>query len=205
MFIPTTTLTQGSGATWTNAFTESGSSLANWTQDSGAWSVASGAFHVDATGGAATRLAFTVEQVLAQSSVFCLQADVMMEAASVGTDAPLGLLFHWSGTGSGAPTGQIFKAGAGAGTKQMRAEFDASAAILTAFTPSPTWAFDVYSKLRLVVTASVITMSLGDRLTAVWGITTQQSYTTARKVGLVCNNSVCNFKNITLDYLATPA
>jgi hypothetical protein len=204
MYIPTTTLTQGGGSTWTNSFTETGASLANWTQDSGSWSVVSGALHVDTSAGTAARLKFNTAQVVSQRSVFAFQADVMMETGSVGTDAPLGLLFYWSGTGAGAPTGQLFKAGAGAGTKQMRAELDATSAILGAFTPSPTWAFDVYSNIALVVQAGQVSMSLDDALVAIWQYTPTQSFTSARFAGLVCNSAVCNFKNIRLDYLAVP-
>ena len=194
----------GSGGGFTTAINEAGTSLANWTQDSGAWSVVSSAFHVDTTGGTAARLKFVTSQTLAMSTLFAFEADVMMESAGVGVDAPIGLLFYWSGTGAGAPTGQIFKAGAGAGTKQMRAELDTTAAILGAFTPSPTWAFDAYANIRLVVQAGQVTMSLNDALTAIWQYTPTQSFTSARFAGLVCNNAVCNFKNILLSYLAPP-
>lgn len=187
---------------WTNAFTETGASLVNWTQDSGTWSVVANAFHVDSTGGIA-RLRFTAAQPAALGTLYAYEADVMMEAASVGSDAPLGLLVGWLGTGAAAPTGQLFKAGAGAGTKQIRGELDATGPLLGAFTPNPTWAFDVYQNLKLVVMGSECTISLNDVPVAWFDWVGNVGFTANRSfVGIIANNAVVNVKNIRLDYSA---
>ena len=213
VYIPTTTLTQG-GVSWLNSFTESGASLANWTQVNGSWSVVSSALHVDTTGGAFGRLKFNTAQSDKQGGPWRFQADMMMESAGVASDAPMGLLFYWPGVASGSATYQLFKAGAGAGTKQARSEQDATAALITAFTPSPTWAFDVYQTFAVIGLGSQISGLLNGVQIMQGRVgpgpgqgagTNFYGHTESQFVGLVCNNAVCNFKNIRLDYLALPS
>lgn len=137
----------------------------------------------------------------------------MMETTGVGTDAPIGFLFYWPGVTSGSPAAQLFKAGAGAGTKQARTEQDAFSARVKAFTPNPTWAFDVYQDLRIVVFGSKCSMALNGIQIATGDFgpgpaqsngTNDYGHTESQFVGLIANNCNANFKNIKLDYLALP-
>jgi hypothetical protein len=193
----------GIGSIWSRFLDEDGSSLAEWTQVSGSWSVVSDAFHVDTTSGSIARLKFNTafDPV---NSIFVFAADVKVSSAGIGSDAPAGLLFDWSGSGGGSYAVQLFKAGGGAGTKQIRTEYDQSAANLGAFTPSPTWALDAYSRLLILVHGSVATIFLDGVNVGQTQFTANQGWTAPRFVGLVANNAVVDFQNITLDYLALP-
>lgn len=193
---------------WKTAFSEDGTSLANWTQDSGSWSVVSSALHVNTTGGTIARLKFNTAQGIALSTLWTFSADVMMETTGVGTDAPLGLLTWWDGSGSGNPTGQLFKSGAGAGTKQVRAEIDQTSNLLAAFTPSPTWSFDTYVNFRLTGHGEWASIALDNVLVGTFfyenAFTAGKSLTFNPFVGLIANNCNANFKNIKLSYLGYP-
>lgn len=201
---------------WTNSFTEDGSSLANWTQVSGTWSVVSGAFQVDTTGGTIARLKYNTRQDDFMGADFCLTAEMMMASAGVGSNAPMGFLPYWPGVTSGSPTLQLFKAGAGAGTKQARGEFDATTAVLAAFTPDPTWAFDVYQTVQLIGRGVSISLVLNGKYIASMNVGLGGAAGVARTsipnvdvstghfIGLICNNAVVNFRNISLDYIALP-
>lgn len=203
------------GAIWENSFTESGASLANWTQDSGAWSVVSNAFRVNASAGPMARLKFNTAQAIRMGTIWMFQAEMMMESAGVGSDAPMGLVVLWDGAGAAAPAAEMFKAGAGAGTKQIRGTWDETAVLLAAFTPSPTWAFDVYSTLRIVGHGSIISISLNGVFVGAFGVGSTADTTTSipnvmnaglgNFVGLICNAAVGNFRNIRFDYLAPPS
>lgn len=204
------------GAAWENSFTEDGSSLTNWTQVNGAWSVVSGALHVNAGASTFGRLKYNTAQSNRQGGPWRLQAEMMMESAGIGTDAPMGFLFYWPGVATGSPTYQLFKAGAGAGTKQARSEMDATSARISAFTPSPTWAFDVYQTFAVIGYGSMISGLLnGVQIMqglvgpgpgqAAGAAEDRYGHTESQFVGLICNNSTCNFKNIRLDYLSLPA
>ncbi len=124
-----------SAFTWTQSFSEDGSSLANWTQATGSWSVVSGALHVDTTAGTLARLKYNVPQQLAMTGMWVIQADVMMESSGIGSNCPMGLIVYWDGVSAGFPVAQLFKASSGGGTKQVRIENDQIASITGAITP----------------------------------------------------------------------
>lgn len=184
---------------WELVFEEDGTSLTNWTQVSGSWTVSDG-LRVDTTGGGYGRLKFNTAVDDVMGTVWALEAELKMEADSVGSDAPFGPLVYWSGSGSGAPTGQLFKAGGGAGTKQIRGEFDAVSSLLGAFTPSPTWAFDAWHKLTLVGVGAQIEISLDDNLVGFFHAT-NLGFTAPRYVGFVVNNCKAHVRNVKLWHL----
>src|SRR5262245_40450323 len=109
-YIPTAVVNSGGGlsSVWTNSFTEAGTALSNWQQDSGSWSVASSAFHVDATGGIA-RLKYNTSQDSKMMVMYCYSADIMLESALANTNAPGGLLTYWDGAGSGDVATELFE------------------------------------------------------------------------------------------------
>lgn len=208
MFIPTTQLAQaGSGSTWTNSFTETGASLANWTQVSGSWSVVSSAFHVDTTAGTAARLKYNTQQMPAYGSTWCFSADVQMESTNRQANAPIGLLVYWPGATTGSPTAELFTANGS--SLEVRTELDATASLVASFLPSPTWALDAYSNLKIVGVGQSLTAVLDSKVVAVWTITNAFSggtgFTGARFAGLIANNCNADFKNIRMDYIAYPS
>lgn len=192
---------------WETVFSESGASLANWTQDSGSWSVVSSAFQVNTTGGTIARLKYNTAVTDHQTGLWMLQVEIKMDSAGIASDAPAGLLFLWDGAGSGDPTVQLFKAGAGAGTKQIRSEQDFASARIDAFTPSPTWALDAWHKLTVVGFGTAHTVLLdgvfvagtsGNLGAGAGQDPGDYGLTAARFVGLIANNAVVNFRNIVM-------
>lgn len=89
---------QALGTVWTQVINELGTSLANWTQSSGSWSVASSAFHIDT--GAATKRDLRWTAKIAQSALI-FQADIKMESTGGFTGGSLvGLSFNTTGAPS---------------------------------------------------------------------------------------------------------
>lgn len=105
---------------WVPDVNESGGSLSNWTQQSGTWTVVSGAFDISSSGAAIQRLRLTAVQ---RQAAFIYQADMKMKSTGgYGNDNRVGLVVGWDGstncgglislrsTGSLTPssTGQIY-------------------------------------------------------------------------------------------------
>lgn len=77
---------------WDTTVNEDGSSLSNWTQTSGSWSVASSAFHVSGSAGAVKALRYTARVA---HSALVFQADVKMNSSGgFGADNRIGLGFN---------------------------------------------------------------------------------------------------------------
>jgi hypothetical protein len=211
-YIPVAVVSSSGAASsiWTTQVSEDGSSLANWTQVSGSWSVVSGAFHVDTTGATIARLKYNTSLDQYMGGVWSWEADIKVNSASMGTNVPAGLLFYWPGAASGSPTIQLFTINGS--TFQVRGEQDATAARVDAFVPSPTWALDVYANLRIICFGTAVTFVLNGVLvgssTGDFGPGPGQTnrgdygFTAAQFVGLICNNAIVDFKNIKFKYMA---
>jgi len=199
--------TFASSGGWAAGLIEDGTSLTNWTQVNGSWSVVSGAFHVDATGGTVARLKYNTAADDWTQSMWVYEADVMMESSGLGTNPPIGLLVWWTGSGAGATSGEIFTAGS-ASARQIRVTAETTAIIVAATTPTVTWAPDVYSRLKLMLFGGKGQMSLDGHQVAFFDWTNAFSgglgFSAPRYVGLHANLCKANFKNIALHYLSLP-
>lgn len=83
---------------WTPDINESGASLANWTQTSGSWTVASSVFNVSTAAATQNRLQKTAQH---RQVAVVYQADVQMKSTGgYGTDNRVGLLLNWLGSGN---------------------------------------------------------------------------------------------------------
>lgn len=192
---------------WAAGLIEDGTSLGNWTQVNGSWSVVSGAFHVDATGGSVARLKYNTSTDDWTRSMWVYGADVMMESSGLGTNPPIGLLAWWLGSGAGATSGEIFTVGS-ASARQIRVTAETTAIIVAATTPNVTWAPDVYSRLELVLFGGKGQLSLDGHQVAFFDWTNAFSgglgFSAPRYVGLHANNCKANFRNIALHYMTLP-
>lgn len=90
------------GSIWNETINESGSSLANWTQTQGSWSVVSGALEFTASTTTPTGLLRFTMPVAQSALVF--EADINMSNNGPNTGGSyIGLLFNWDGNGNSGP------------------------------------------------------------------------------------------------------
>lgn len=204
-FIPVATVTQ-TLTPWVISFSEDGSSLSNWTQDSGSWSVSQNSFLVNTTSGTEARLKLNTDQKSSLGTIAVYQVDIAIQSSGLVNNSFAGLLWYWSGSGSGGPVVELIYTSAGA-VHNVRSEFDAVSGLIPAFLPSTSWVEDVYITLKLVIVGASYEIWLAQNLIAsgiLWNAVDARGLLTKTFVGLCANNCNANFKNIKLSYLPMP-
>ncbi len=193
----------GSPLTWNLAINESGTSLANWTQVSGSWSVVSSAFQVNSGATTLVNLAWTAK--IAQSGIV-FEADMKIESGGgFGADNRVGLRIDYDGTtgASGAVaflrcTGALNPASTGVIYSEQPYALTAGPNLTNLF------ALDTYYKLKIVAIGNVFDVYVdGVYKTTRARIPTNGALEYAF-VGLVAYNCIADFKNVKMYSLALP-
>lgn len=95
----------GGGGGWTSIFNYSGSSLADFTTDSGTWAVTGGVFELTTSGGSFGRLRKTAR--IPQSGLI-IETEIMVASTSRNVSiSTAGIIMGWDGTGNGGCTVRI--------------------------------------------------------------------------------------------------
>ena len=201
-------------AMWNEIVNESGSSLANWTQTMGAWSVASGDLQFTSGQGATGLLRFTAP--VAQSALV-LEADINISSSgpSPGTlymgASYVGLLFNWDGNVNNGPG-----YGAGAFLYTQKRSLPTDGAVYTEqpnfqvqgpFSAFP-FNFDTFYTLRVVAIGNVMDIYVNGMYQETAYRTIYDPGTTPnvlpRYIGIRVTNCVADLRNIHLYTMALP-
>lgn len=193
---------------WALGFNEDGSSLSNWTQVSGSWSVVSSAFHIDTGATTIRTLKYTAR--IAQGAIV-FSADVKIESTGgFAADNRIGMLFHsvsaFNGTGGVLVTLRSTGALTPASTGVIYTEQPAGSIV------GPTgltnlFNLDTYYNLKVVAIGptmdvyvdGVYKYSMSHKPDLVGNPSIEHSY-----LGLYAYNCRADFKNILLYSVALP-
>jgi len=189
---------------WEKAVDESGASLANWTQNSGTWSVVSSAFHVNA-GAAQAILKFNTAALSRpyqdHFARFILECEVRIDAVGLAGTDHAGMIWNWDGssTGGASDAPPAIRLGNNSGTKRIEVEHLAFSALGNEVNA---WANDTYHKVRIIHHGALLSVYFnGTWLLNLTNVTNVQG----GFLGLYANGIIADFKNVKLWREAFPA
>ncbi len=194
----------GAPSGFTTVINETGTSLTNWTQASGSWSVVSSAFQVNTGATTARFLAWTPR--IAQSAMI-IEADVNMSSSGgFGADNRIGFNIGCQSTGAGGAlatmrsTGALTPASTGTIYDEQPQGVTAGPASLTFL-----WNLNQYYRLRVVAIGNIMDIWVD----GVYKYTLLRAPNPAAAaensyVCLYAYNCIANFKNIKMYTLTLP-
>ena len=184
---------------WTADLNESGASLANWTQESGSWSVVSSSFQVTTGAGGTDRLKFTAQK---RQAVLAFQAQVsMVTGGGFSGQRWLGLLWGWDGSGTGGTfVGLRSEAGSPSSDGTIFGENQQGVSAIPT-RPAYLFNFDTFYTLTIISAGSGLWDTyINGVYQTTFGAGTSDVNTAY--LGLVVKNCIAQFKNIKTSYLA---
>lgn len=193
-------------ATWTNTINESGTSLSNWFQTSGSWSVVSSAFHIDT--GATTVRQLSYSTAVAQSAII-FQADVqMVSTGGFAADNRVGLIINTGGT-VGTPGSLITLRSTGALTPASTGKIycEGPAGVTSGPTSAFNFSLDTFYTLKVVAIGPVMDVYVDGVFKFSFFHLPYVQTTTAFNpgiVGMYAYNCRADFKNIKMYALTLP-
>jgi len=195
----------GAPSGFTTVINEAGTSLANWTQASGSWSVVSSAFQVNTGATTARFLAWTAR--IAQSSLI-FEGDVNMSSAGgFGADNRIGFNLNCQSSGAGGALGVLRSTGAltPASTGTI---YDEQPQGVTAGPAGLTflWNLNQYYRLRIVAIGNVMDIYVDGvyKYTVLRNPAPVSPGVEYAYVCLYAYNCIANFKNIKMYTLTLP-
>lgn len=187
----------GGGGGWEQAFTESGTSFANWTSGGGTWSSDGTQIKQTDTGATWRTAKFNTVQAIAPGYV--LEAQIKAVSTGAGALHAVGIIIGYAGTNTSPGLAAELRLESGTRRFLFSRAFTTTLLLINPFT----WSDDTFYTLRIISSGGLITAYVDGVLVGTSGNTSGQP-ADSRYIGLKSYACEAHFKSITGWKLALP-
>jgi hypothetical protein len=188
---------KGGGIVWDSPIiSEDGSSLTNFTVDSGTWAINSGVIRCTANGGGTGRLRHNTDAA-GQSMMREYSWEMKILSTSVADQSRAAGLMLWDGSGAAAPSARLMWRTAG--NERCELELDSTAAVAGV---DFAFSLDTWYRMRDVHGFHRHDIYVDDAFVVGGLATPNGTIATANRYGLIAQNSIAEFRNIQLKVLS---
>lgn len=193
------TLIGGGGSPWETLIDESGSSLANFTTDTGSWSTSGGIISIDATGGSG-RIAHNTDATYRRyRAPWFLRADMKIRSDGVLNNGRGGLLWYWDGVNDNDPLVRFLYRTAG--TERVEIENDSVAGIAGV---DFAWSLDTWYTIEVAVNTYGASVSVDGSWKVAGTVSPGGAGHTQCKVGFYAASAKVDFRNLKVFAMTLP-